>query len=460
MSLGRRRYADALDRGSPPINAQDERGNKAAVEAIANNFAPDYIALLDGPDVIPHITLDNPVPNDGDSNVASDLPYACPGTYATEASRFLTVTRVVGRIPNVPGAKDPSRVVAFLNTARGAVNAAATNFHNYFGLSAAIWHASTQMSLNAVFGNFAGLAVAPPDLPPATNAQLNRLSHFVNCHGGPIDPNFYGQSGGSYPVALSSAQVAAHSVPGAVIATECCYGAQLYDPILAGVADPICIAYLAAGALGYLGSTNIAYGPANSNGQADLIAQYFFKAILSGASLGRALLQARQMFIASQKLTDPTNLKTLAQFLLLGDPSVTPCISPTDVAVGYNVAAWERVEDATAQRKMRRVTFESRGNSIARGKAVLAGPGEASAAVQERVRTIARERGYRDFREAIFAVRGGSDYLSAAKERAVEENVIVVSDRFEAPSYIVAIRILVAHIIGEGITSIEETVSH
>ena len=50
--------------GRPPTSREDEKGNKAAVDAIVDKLSPDYIVLLDGPDVIPHIALDNFLPND------------------------------------------------------------------------------------------------------------------------------------------------------------------------------------------------------------------------------------------------------------------------------------------------------------------------------------------------------------------------------------------------------------
>ena len=79
-----------------------------------------------------------------------------------------------------------------------------------------------------------------------------------------------------------------------MVAAECCYGAELYDP--EGGPIGICAAYLAKGAIGFLGSTTIAYGPADSNGSADLLCRFFLESVLEGASLGRALLEARQRF--------------------------------------------------------------------------------------------------------------------------------------------------------------------
>ena len=111
---------------------------------------------------------------------------------------------------------------------------------------------------------------------------------------------------------------------GTVAAVECCYGAELYDSVTLALPMPICQRYLEQGAYGYFGSSTIAYGPAEGNGAADLITRFFLLAILDGASLGRAALMARQHFVEEVGELDPVDLKTLAQFSLLGDPSVQP----------------------------------------------------------------------------------------------------------------------------------------
>ena len=102
--------------GTLPVNPTDQRGAKKAVDAIVASLAPDYAVLLDGPDVIPHIVLDNPVPNDLDDTVNSDLPYASDVGFSNQASRYLKITRVVGRIPNVPNAKEPDKLIALIGS--------------------------------------------------------------------------------------------------------------------------------------------------------------------------------------------------------------------------------------------------------------------------------------------------------------------------------------------------------
>jgi hypothetical protein len=102
--------------GTPPVNPTDQRGAKKAVDAIVTSLAPDYVVLLDGPDGIPHIVLDNPVSNDLDDTVDSDLPYASDVGFSNQPSRYLKITRVVGSIPNVPNAKEPDKLIALIET--------------------------------------------------------------------------------------------------------------------------------------------------------------------------------------------------------------------------------------------------------------------------------------------------------------------------------------------------------
>jgi len=85
----------------------------------------------------------------------------------------------------------------------------------------------------------------------------------------------------------------------------------------------ICNRYLRLGAYAFFGSSTIAYGPSEGNGSADLICQSFIQRVLAGASTGRAALEARLAFVMQATHLDPTDLKTLAQFNLMGDPSIT-----------------------------------------------------------------------------------------------------------------------------------------
>ena len=319
----------------PAANAGDAKANKEAIDVIygSQTLPPSYVMLLGSADVIPHVPLDNPLPinnmeGDTDTEVPSDLPYACDAPYSTEVQDFLAPTRVVGRLPNVTGDTDPSYLVGLLKVAATYSQRPAADYSKFLAISAHVWKTSTEMSLDTVIGSHTGMKISPPNGPKWTAAESKPLLHFVNCHGGNFDPDFYGQKGaGQFPVAHSAAWMASKVVEGTIMAAECCYGAQLYDPTnpFAGGQMGMCNTYLGRKGYAFFGSSNVAYGPADDNDLADIICQFFCTNISAGTSTGRACLQARLDYVLRRgSVFRPTDLKTLAQFNLMGDPSLTP----------------------------------------------------------------------------------------------------------------------------------------
>jgi hypothetical protein len=303
----------------------DQKQVKTAVDAVNQAYRPDYLMILGAPDIFPHQDLRNPAydpQGDDDRVVPSDLPYACEAPYSKDPRKFVGPTRVVGRLPDLLGTADPAYLVFLLGTAARHKIRARSDYQKYFSVTAEVWKGSTSLSLTKLFGSSDAMATSPPKGPAWTPAQLGRRVHFINCHGAPSDPNFYGQRGNSYPVAHSTKRLIKKIMNGTVIAVECCYGAELYDPADSEMQAGICSTYLRDGAYGYFGSSTIAYGPSEGNGQADLICQYFLNEVLEGASLGDAALRARHRFAQAYTHLDPVDLKTLVQFHLLGDPSI------------------------------------------------------------------------------------------------------------------------------------------
>jgi Peptidase family C25 len=324
-------------KGKPVTDATDPRQNKQAVDAIYKAIVPDYLVLLGSIDIVPHQDLRNPLydPNRPDVDVDEfsfgDLPYACEAPYSQQPKDFIGPTRVLGRIPDVTNGSDPSYLIGLLDVAAGWTARTAQDYLEYLGISAEVWQQSTSTSLQNTFGSDTDLQVSPPKGPNWGKPLLSRLSHFINCHGAPSTPVFYGQPVGQevYPEAHKATWIDKRISQGTIVAAECCYGAELYDP--AAVADQqigICNTYLANGAYGFWGSTTIAYGPSEGNGSADLIAQFFVQRVIAGASLGRAALEARQQFAQSSATLSPEDEKTLSQYILLGDPSIQPVPIP------------------------------------------------------------------------------------------------------------------------------------
>ncbi len=446
----------------------NERECKDAVDAIYESARPDFLVLVDGPDVVSHLMLNNPTPGDGDAKVPSDLPYASDAPYTSrDASKYASVTRVVGRIPGVTGANKPDFLVKQLKAAAAYKSRTRADYLEHFAISAQVWNASTELSVQNIFGSDA-IKDCPPIGSPKVRKLLSPLSHFINCHGAEADPKFYGQKGSDYPVAMASEDVAAGAKRNAMIAAECCYGAQLFDPIQANNELPIANTYLDAGAIAFLGSTTIAYGPAEGNGAADLLTQYFMIGVLEGATFGRAFMEARQKFVREQKMEDQVNLKTLAQFILLCDASLRPCQD-----VGPVASADSKVVDMATARKARRVESVAAGHAAADcsgfpGKKVARPP----RSLHDAVRALARKRGFRMDKQAVsfFHVVGGARYGSEMKARGVEQKVALLVERRPPPAKarkgakengaaVPHARILVAHMQNNRVTQIAEYVS-
>ena len=197
---------------------------------------------------------------------------------------------------------------------------------------------------------------APPAASPLAPTDLARLLHFVNLHGATADTRWLGDPG--FAVVLDVDDVAAHVAAGTVAVSEACFGGELFDPALTGGAPPFPVAYLGAGAYAVVGATSISYGGRLAPDAADVLCRYVVEELLTGASLGRAVLQARQRYVRDQPVMTPVDLKTLAQFTLFGDPSIHPVTAP-----------------ATGTRAMRRRSLAAAGPSIARSSAVAAGAG-------------------------------------------------------------------------------------
>ena len=331
-------------RARPVMNASDTRENKQAIDAVFKSSNPHYLMILGAPDVLPHQDLDNPAyrpdrpDDDSDIEAWGDLPYACDAPHSRDPSRFVGPTRVVGRLPDLVGANEPSYMISLLNTAIEYKRLAREDYKSYLGISAEVWQDSTRLSIGNVFGNANKLLLAPPSGPDYPGGELGNRMHFINCHGGSASPEFYGQHENSYPISLTTKSTIGEIVEGTVAAVECCYGAELYDSITLGMDQPICQSYLQQGAYGYFGSTTIAYGPETGNGAADLICQYYLQNVLDGASLGHATLMARQQFVGRNAQMDAVDLKTLAQFYLLGDPSIHPIEEPSATVIPTDVA--------------------------------------------------------------------------------------------------------------------------
>jgi hypothetical protein len=461
--------AMAKMKSKPVKDTSDPEQNKIAIDAIFKKLAPDYLVILGAPDVVPHQDLKNPMysPNNDDDKLApGDIPYACEETYSRNPEKFVGPARVVGRIPDLAGATDPKYLIDLIEIAAGYTQREPEDYSKYLGLTAAVWKASTALSLQHTFGSSADLQIVPPKTDKWPKPLISRRAHFINCHGAESDFHFYGQSGNKYPESLDASLMKGQIAEGTVIAAECCYGAELYDPKNTDQQAGISSTYLREKAYGFFGSTTIAYGPAKGNGAADLICQSFLRKILAGASLGRAALEARQEFAQSSPHISPTDLKTLAQFNLLGDPSIAPVAVPTphaEFAVNGKKAASAEAGHI-AERGGRRRQLMARGLWLAANRPVARRKGRVKpkAALANQLMDLAKQAKIDNPAVLSFSVRTPAAerkslpkaMLAKAPEPDAFHVVIGKTQVKDAP--VPAIKALVANVSSGQIVSVQE----
>ena len=390
--------------GFAPISAGDANKpklNKDAIDKVFEHFEPRpaYLMLLGSIDVIPHIPLINPlmglsadpgVDPDPDPDIPSDLPYASNVEYKGATSTvqdFIEPTRVVGRLPNVTGDTDAAYLVALLDTAAAYTPRPTADYSTFLGISADAWKSSTDVSLIEIFGASSALKTSPPSGPNWTAAQRKPLSHFVNCHGRPANPKFYGDPPPGTDVAHEAEFMDGKILEGTVMTAECCYGAELYHPNDSFPPGKIgmCNIYLGNKAYAYFGSSNTSYGHSTTPDRADVICQLFFKYLLSGASAGRACLEARLEYLSGLGHSPtPSDLKTLAQFNVMADPSLTPvslALLPLVALSRYSASSARAAVEGRARRNRREMlaalsaavwTYPLGKPRVPRGKVIVA----------------------------------------------------------------------------------------
>src|SRR5205814_649881 len=81
------------------------------------------------------------------------------------------------------------------------------------------------------------LFICPPDSDDSVLVQdrLSKPVHMIKCHGNKNDPTFWGflesdENKEDRRQAITSATLKERLEPGTVVATMCCYGAQIFSP--------------------------------------------------------------------------------------------------------------------------------------------------------------------------------------------------------------------------------------
>lgn len=333
---------------------------KAAIDRIVAKLSPDYVALLGSGDIIPEFVVPNPsggISGDDEADVPTDNPYASSQKFAAGTlASYLLPDRVIGRIPDLPGATDKSGSFLLDTLAASAAwkPMTADDYKPDMMVCADEWAAAGIECATTLGRDVKMVLSSPPEkdgLPQLLERSGARL-HMIKCHGNALDAQFYGQQGGDYPPAMRSTALVGKTVAGTVVGAMCCFGSALYDPsdpaAVVANAPAIASVYLKQGAVAFAGSTTVAWVGVQQAMDADVIITAFLRNVLRGASTGRAFLEAKQDFFRhiteAGRQPDAMEEKTLVQFRLLGDPS----LHVVPAAAGVAVAAMMAKKNVTA----------------------------------------------------------------------------------------------------------------
>ena len=428
---------------------------KEAIDALAKKLVPDYIVIVGGDDVVPYFRLRNPAfepgpEGDPDQIVFSDNPYATARPFNARSSKsYLVPDRVVGRLPDLPAGKgkgDPTTLLAALATATKWKPQPRSFFKDIYATSTATWKAAGVAMMKYLEFPEADLMVAPPtkDANPTARKRLARPVHMTKCHGDDPDSRFFGESlGHAFPPVLSSPTLATRVKPGALVAAVCCYGAGIFAPSnplakpRGSHALPMAAAYLHAGALAFMGSTKIAYVGDEAPLCADWIVASYLKKALNGASLGRAMLEAKQDFLADLKrqgaTPDTADEKTMIEFVLLGDPAIHPVASTVPLPAQKGRMAAARRATLRAQRRAARVIVAAEVEQVVptRTKAASASANQAKAIFKAGADLLARvdTRMFEPKRASVETVAAPAQHAAMARMAARRSPGVVRASR-------------------------------
>lgn len=304
---------------------------------------PKYLFMIGNEEVFDSVVWENRLyeppsifnvkPGDDDQVVNSDLPYftfdfASPwdGQRWQDYS-FESCVRV-GRLP----CHSYDSAIAYLGH---VVGFGGERELNPFALSAKTWEKTSKTIYHTL-----GEEVYTSPIREAKDFMAGALKHFCggqepnllffNLHGNLYKNEWFGErikeceeeKEEDKPKAFS-ADCLPFLKSGYVIGTEACYGAKPCDE------ESILCTALQNGCIAFLGSTQSAYGFAEGPcGSADILVGEWLEKVAEGYTFGDAYIEALKKLC--QRELDSHEIKTLAEFSLYGDPSLSLlCKKPT-----------------------------------------------------------------------------------------------------------------------------------
>ena len=258
---------------------------------------------------------------DRDKIVDSDLPYATLLTQPPQNGQrwynydFDQAVRV-GRVPASASDGFAAACTYLSHNLNSRLNKNAS-----FALSAQVWEVASQSVYTPPSGQ---VLTSPPIVLKdfSTQSIQNYCSGeqpgilYFNLHGSDSTQLWYGQEN-SYAGCIQTFSADCLPQSGSyTLASEACYGAKPNDPT--GI---LCRA-LTNGCVNFVGSRQIAYGGIRQLSNADILTKEYLRCVTDGISAGDAFVSSLKKLMQSDDIKD-TELKTMSEFALYGDPSNT-----------------------------------------------------------------------------------------------------------------------------------------
>ena len=261
--------------------------------------------------------------SDSDKTVTSALPYSTLNTSSPwdgHEYRFDSVLRV-GRLPSYNG-ESAERFFAYFQNVKQQIQ---TNSISSYGLSALVWkdESDNEYSKISYEETRSAPSVTVQNVEQTLPDNANLL--YFNLHGSNETKFWYGQDDDDYPEAFEPKNLEILE-KGYFIGVEACYGGKFMGNLTES--DSIVIKAMQSGSIALLGSSKIAYGTPNPPGScADFVVGEFLYQLKNGETAGDSHVLGIKALAEGSDEIDDTEIKTVAEFSLFGDPSVSLCCS-------------------------------------------------------------------------------------------------------------------------------------
>ena len=308
-------YLDLGDNAIENVEGSDVAGIVSLLRRVVDVARPKYLFILGNEEVIDVATWENES-CDGDEDVYSDLVYSTLDTASPWEGQVFNSKEAlrVGRLPTTTG--DYLSFYSYFENARDGIGKIGDI--RPYGLSALAWEDESNEEYSAISDESIDTC---PDVTleesgeriSASNANLM----FFNLHGSDDTEYWYGQKGGNYPEAISPDVFEGYPCC-FFLGVEACYGAR-YIGLESD--ESIVKTAMANKCLALLGSSKIAYGTSEPEGTcADIVIGEFIRHIAKGDTAGDAHIAGLKQLTSASEMDD-SDIKTLAEFALYGDPS-------------------------------------------------------------------------------------------------------------------------------------------